>query len=142
MTRFNIDQTPGFGIAEQTFLIADDVAVTTDTDRFRLICHRRGGLIQDALLDDQLRQAGHLVGLHHSDWPDLVFDEVWPMLQEELPSTTYTIDGVSSTGESMTYRGISFLFSTLPWDTAVDFVLWRLPSVGPDTPWPEVTTAD
>lgn len=135
---FSISAPAGFGIVEHVFRSGDDSPVGAAQQQRTIVNHKRAALVQNTFVEPRLRTVGRLDTLDLPSLMDLIFDEVWPLLQNDLDSVSYMFNSVEARGETLRYRDVTFLFSDLGWDQSPDFVVWRLPEVDPGTAWPEV----
>lgn len=139
---FSISAPAGFGVVEHVFRCEDEVPVSTAQQQREIVNHKRANLVQIAFVDSPLQAVGRLDTLDLSSRLDLVFDEVWPLLQDDLDSVSYMFDSVEARGQTLRYRDVTFLFPGLGWDQSPDFLVWRLPEVDPGIAWPDVESVD
>jgi hypothetical protein len=135
---FSISAPAGFGIVEQVFLREDGLSPDTAQQQREFLNHHRAALVQIAFLDRRLQTAGRLDTVKLPSLMDLVFDETWQLLQNDLDSVSYMFNSVEVHGQTVRYRDVTFLFSGLGWDQSPDFAVWRLPEVDRRIPWPDV----
>ncbi|MGN0065178.1 MAG: hypothetical protein ACI379_13140 [Nocardioides sp.] len=137
---FSISAPSGFGIVEKVFLVEDDVPLDTAQQRHELLNLHRAALVQEAFLDPRLQAAGRVEPIPLPRLMDLVFDETWQLLQNDLDAVTYMVNSVEVHGQTIRYRDVTFLFSDLGWKQSPDFAVWRLPEVDRHIPWPVVAS--